>query len=212
MTEAQKRDAHKECCWFCKSYDIPNLFDENNDSLWRLPVAQQHVVTRTAENHIRAKNICGIDFVSYSTWDVFAMSAGIVRHVFSSEYNEAYRFGGDAWSTLGRFVVIEHRVGKDIPVWVRYCHMESISAAVGQRVYVGDRIGQYGYTGWCEPKDENGRHIHMDMWVDAKDVGGAALSGLIRRPGMFYRPTWGGAPCRYNVDPTDMLKATGWLS
>jgi murein DD-endopeptidase MepM/ murein hydrolase activator NlpD len=131
------------------------------------------------------------------------MADGVVVCVFDREYKEEFAFGGDDYSTLGRFVVVKHGTN-DMSVWVRYIHMEKINISPNARVRAGDIIGNYGSTG-----RSFGAHCHVDAWIQGKDMRAASLLGLVRQPQQRSARPWPGAPYLHNVDPTPMLTTAG---
>ena len=177
-----QKDEHKQHCRYCKSLNerYPII------SAWRAPVDEPCHVIRDARADYDGNRVCGIDCVNeHNNTGLFAMSDGIVRYIH--DYDEEHRDPKGYWQ-LGKFAVVEHTAG-GIPVWVRYCHCESIDVKAGQEVYAGDKIGTYGHTGICRPKGPDGAHVHIDVWVAKENLDTARLLGFVRMPDMhYYRP------------------------
>lgn len=55
------------------------------------------------------------------------------------------------------------RVDCDNGLSVYMCHMNQRYVVAGQRVNVGDPIGLEGWTGYCVPAGEGGRHCHFEV-------------------------------------------------
>lgn len=89
----------------------------------------------------------GLDFVGSST--VVAAKAGVVSSTPTT--------GGE-----GNEIVLDHGDG----VKTKYKHLASRAVKVGDKVWVGRRIGKMGSTGaWS-----TGAHLHFEVWRGGKDV------------------------------------------
>ncbi len=66
------------------------------------------------------------------------------------------------WSSgYGRLIVIQHEFG----IETRYAHLSAIKVKVGQRVSIGDRIGDMGNSG-----RSTGSHLHYEIRVNGKAI------------------------------------------
>jgi len=176
--------------------------------IWKLPVTPKYAITSDAYMHRkRAPGLVGIDFISFTDKKLMSMSSGIVEYVYRN-YNPAFAGNPNYLDSLGRFVVIKSYAGA-IPVWLRYCHNERVDVGVGQTVGAGEVIGEYGYTGLCDPFGvPAGSHIHLDAWVLPETIDEAEKMGFKRE--MTTAPErWPGGHFVTNVDPTGFFTNKG---
>ncbi|ONG73307.1 hypothetical protein BKK44_08310 [Bacillus cereus] len=93
------------------------------------------------------KNHKGIDFAAPKGTKVMAAKGGKV--VFA-----AFGKSGSGYSGYGNVVVIEH----DDKRWTLYGHLDKISVEKGDKVKIGEKIGEVGSTG-----DSTGNHLHFEV-------------------------------------------------
>ncbi|MDQ0735341.1 M23 family metallopeptidase [Arthrobacter agilis] len=54
-------------------------------------------------------------------------------------------------------------------VYSMYCHLAEIWVKEGQFVKAGTPIGVMGWTGYILPKNQNGTHLHWEVFIDYAD-------------------------------------------
>lgn len=69
-------------------------------------------------------------------------------------------------SGYGNCVLIEHNSRYK----TRYAHLDSITVAVGQAVYVGEQIGTVGDTGYVRSSGRDASHLHFEVYQDGQRV------------------------------------------
>jgi murein DD-endopeptidase MepM/ murein hydrolase activator NlpD len=90
----------------------------------------------------------GIDMAGPRGTPIYASADGVVKRA--------------GWvSGYGRFVEIQH----DFGITTRYGHMSALHVTKGQRVSLGDRIGDMGSTG-----HSTGNHLHYEIRVGGKPI------------------------------------------
>ncbi|MBT2486020.1 MULTISPECIES: M23 family metallopeptidase [unclassified Microbacterium] len=101
-------------------------------------------------NRTPASGEPGTDYsVAYGT-AVYAATSGVI----------AARQTSTSGAT-GRFLALQADDGN----YIRYLHLKSISAAVGQRVNRGDLIAVSGASGFGQEYGY-GAHVHVSLWID----------------------------------------------
>ena len=91
--------------------------------------------------------------------DVVAMGDGVVIYDYDS-YNEAYRWGGNnGQDTAGNMVIIQHNIN-GVEYFIRYLHLKKNHVSIGERVKIGQVIGEYADVGYSF-----GAHVHIDMYT-----------------------------------------------
>jgi len=93
----------------------------------------------------------GIDFhCQYG--HVFAIAPGVVKYIGNDPYG------------YGHYVLIEHRLAEDIPLWSLSAHLKSIFVDTGYVVKIGDLIGYEGHSGLGAGGIN---HLHFELkWTD----------------------------------------------
>ncbi len=90
----------------------------------------------------------GIDMAGPIGTPIYATADGVVKRA--------------SWvSGYGRLVEIQHAFG----ITTRYAHLSAINVSAGQRVSLGDRIGDMGSSG-----HSTGSHLHYEVRVDGKPI------------------------------------------
>jgi murein DD-endopeptidase MepM/ murein hydrolase activator NlpD len=79
-------------------------------------------------------------------------------------------YAGEIFWGYGRHIMIDH--GDNITSV--YAHLDRIFVYKGQKVYVGDTIGNMGSTGWS-----TGPHLHFEIRVYGVPVNPRAILGNI---------------------------------
>ena len=85
----------------------------------------------------------GVDFADQLGAPVLAAADGVVSRVIDSPIG------------CGHGVVIEH---ESFERWTAYCHMQAVTAEVGQAVSRGEQIGQVGKSGSAFVP-----HVHLEL-------------------------------------------------
>jgi len=112
----------------------------------------------------------GIDQAAPTGTPIVAMWGGtVVEAAYPTSFGSAF----------GRAVVIDHdRLDGSPGGWGLYAHMNEIVVSVGQRVEVGQKIGEVGTTGntsgphehagvYMEPRWTSGGGVNPQRWLDA---------------------------------------------
>lgn len=134
------------------------------------------------ENGREATNHLGVDYrpdfpgqvgkVIYAPADMFivwARGAGFAA--------------GNPWEQLpnngnaGNCIIAAHPAPHQA-VCTLYAHLDQIWVTEGQFVTAGTALGTMGWTGYILPKNQNGTHLHWEMFIDYADG--------VYPPGTFY--------------------------
>jgi len=96
-----------------------------------------------------------------ATDPVFSILPGTVRYINETAGN----------SSFGRYVVVEHNLFGDLPVYSLYAHLRSVDSdiRVGSRVMTGARLGTLGRSagGYTIPRSR--AHVHLEIGVRLTD-------------------------------------------
>jgi len=109
---------------------------------WVVPVRGYRLTGRFGESsgHWRSRHT-GLDFAAAAGTPVRSVGTGVVT---ATGYDGRY----------GLVTVV--RLGDGTEIW--YCHQQSVSVEVGDRVRAGERIGSVGSTG-----NVTGPHLHLEV-------------------------------------------------
>ncbi|MCY0978708.1 M23 family metallopeptidase [Chryseobacterium wangxinyae] len=94
--------------------------------------------------------------------DILASLNTSLRSMLCGEVTEAYNTGGD----LGIIVTVKSRDKEGNYIWIRYCHLNSISVKKGQKIKHGTVIGLSGNTGNAKNVLPQFYHIHIEASKD----------------------------------------------
>lgn len=83
---------------------------------------------------------------------IFAPAGGTV-HVHRPD-------DGTGFDSFGICVVIDH---PGTPYWTIYAHMDGTELETGATVRAGEVIGRLGWTGFVDPPNEGGAHLHWQV-------------------------------------------------
>ena len=67
---------------------------------------------------------------------------------------------GTGFDSFGICVVLDH---PGTPYWTIYAHLDGTDLVNGDVVRAGDIIGRLGWTGFVDPPDEGGAHLHWQV-------------------------------------------------
>lgn len=67
---------------------------------------------------------------------------------------------GTGFDSFGICVIIDH---PGTPYWSIYAHLDSTAVENGMKVKAGDMIGRLGWTGFVDPPNEGGAHLHWQV-------------------------------------------------
>jgi murein DD-endopeptidase MepM/ murein hydrolase activator NlpD len=98
----------------------------------------------------------GVDIGSLTSLDIDAAAPGVVESV-------GYATGFDGY---GEIVLVDIGSGFE----ALYAHLSDVSVERGDVVFVGQRLGEAGCTGWC-----TGTHLHFELREDGTAVDPAPL-------------------------------------
>lgn len=98
----------------------------------------------------------GLDFVSQSNQDVYAISSGVVVYDMDN-YNDALRWVDNKHSG-GNMVIILHDYD-GAKIYCRYLHLRNNKVKVNDKITEGQLIGQYANVG-----RSYGAHLHFDVY------------------------------------------------
>lgn len=80
---------------------------------------------------------------------------GIVHDLVNTFAPNEYRA-----NSLGNYIVIKSKDRNGEDVYIKYCHLDEVTAIKGQKVKHGESIGKAGSTGNAASVYRNGRLIH----------------------------------------------------
>lgn len=86
--------------------------------------------------------------------DVFAVRSGIVKYIGRLPWDQR---SGNSFGD--RALVIQDDSGT---YQTLYAHMSAVNVRVGQRVQVGDKVGDMGFSGNVIPANRQGTHLHVE--------------------------------------------------
>lgn len=99
----------------------------------------------------------GIDFVSKSgDASVIAVSSGVVVYD-QDDYDDSQRWT-NMYHSAGNMLIIQHVID-DVPVFVRYLHIDKNIVSKGSPVIEGQVLGTYADVG-----RSYGAHLHVDVY------------------------------------------------
>jgi murein DD-endopeptidase MepM/ murein hydrolase activator NlpD len=98
----------------------------------------------------------GIDIGTLSSLDVRAAAPGTVESVGYATGFEGY----------GNIVLVDIGSGFE----ALYAHLSAVAVTPGDAVFVGQRLGEAGCTGWC-----TGTHLHFELREDGAAIDPAPL-------------------------------------
>lgn len=116
----------------------------------------------------------GVEFRNLTGTPVLAAQGGEV--VFAGEdYEEVL---GKFQGFYGKVIVIQHDdLVEDTSLYTLYAHLSQINVQVGQRVKVGEKIGEVGLSGIA-----NGSHLHFEVRL------GENTYTAVRNPELWMEP------------------------
>ncbi|MCU7618769.1 peptidoglycan DD-metalloendopeptidase family protein [Chryseobacterium sp. PBS4-4] len=119
-----------------------------------------HRVKRYNNSHPRGYYHTGVDVLASLDTELKSLLCG--------EILEAYDTGGD----LGKIVTIKSKDRNGNYVWIRYCHLNSISVTKGQTIKHGKKMGKSGNTGNAVDVLPQHYHVHIEASTDGVFKGG----------------------------------------
>ena len=81
---------------------------------------------------------------------------------------EAYDTNGD----LGKIVTIKSKDKDGNDIWIRYCHLNSISVKKEDSIRHGEKFGESGNSGNAKDIKEEYYHVHIEASTDGVFFGG----------------------------------------
>jgi hypothetical protein len=120
----------------------------------------------------------GVEFLNSFGTPVLAAADG--RVLFAGDDNNKSPYSPPGWFAFyGNFILLEHGVIGDerLPIFTLYAHLSEILVQEGDRVTVGQEIGQVGFSGAAE-----GSHLHFEVRLGGSNYGDA------RNPELFLQP------------------------
>ena len=103
----------------------------------------------------------GVDILASLNTDLSTMLCG--------EVTEAYDTAGD----LGKIVTVKSKDKNSNNIWIRYCHLNSISVEKDQKIQHGTLIGKSGNTGNAINISVQYYHVHIEASTDGVFYGGS---------------------------------------
>lgn len=94
--------------------------------------------------------------------DILASLNTPLKSMLCGEVTEAYNTGGD----LGIIVTIKSKDKDGDLIWIRYCHLNSLSVKKGQKIKHGANIGLSGNTGNAKGILPQYHHVHIEASTD----------------------------------------------
>lgn len=103
----------------------------------------------------------GVEFVNPSGTPVYAAADGEVLFAGKDDRQAFGPFKG----YYGSLVILEHRLpSRDEPIFTLYGHLSKVSVTTGQKVSVGDLVGEVGLSGVAD-----GAHLHFEIRAGSND-------------------------------------------
>ncbi|MDR2236624.1 MAG: peptidoglycan DD-metalloendopeptidase family protein, partial [Chryseobacterium sp.] len=90
--------------------------------------------------------------------DILASLNTPLKSMLCGEVMEAYNTGGD----LGIIVTVKSKDKTNNDIWIRYCHLNSVSVNKGQKIKHGTIIGLSGNTGNAKSILPQYYHVHIE--------------------------------------------------
>ena len=129
----------------------------------RSPLTRQARLTDDFQNHINTGRPGGIDLV-YADGNSFNQSLVAITDGVITYTNTNYQPRPGENPRLRGEKLLQLR-GTDGIIY-QYNHLNSINVTQGQTVKAGQQIATMGFTGWVEPPNINGTHLHFEVWVN----------------------------------------------
>lgn len=119
-----------------------------------------HKAMRINNAHPKGYYHTGVDILAKLNTDLKSMLCG--------EVTEAFDTGGD----LGKIVTIKSKDKTGKNIWIRYCHLNSISVKKDQFVKHGETFGKSGNTGNAKNVSPQYFHVHIEASTNGVHYGG----------------------------------------
>lgn len=100
--------------------------------------------------------------------DILASLNTPLKSMLCGEVTEAYNTGGD----LGNIVTVKSKDKDGKFIWIRYCHLNSVSVKKEQKIKHGTKIGLSGNTGNAKDVLPQYYHVHIETSKDGVFKGG----------------------------------------
>ena len=100
--------------------------------------------------------------------DILASLNTPLKSMLCGEVTEAYNTGGD----LGIIVTVKSKDKDGKFIWIRYCHLNSVSVKKEQKIKHGTLIGFSGNTGNAKSVLSQYYHVHIEASTDGVFKGG----------------------------------------
>jgi len=131
------------------------MLEEHGINDWVYPIDEKHIAGSPfghRRNPISDKpqHHNGQDVGCRTGTPIYAVADGKVRHSKNSK-------------TAGRYVDIEHPLPSGEVVRTRYLHLSRRLVSRGEKVHLGQKIGQCGSTG-----SSTSPHLHFEVWLGEK--------------------------------------------
>lgn len=112
----------------------------------------------------------GYDLVGIGSSTVINIIAGTVvqSRMITDKKNKTWEWGN--------YVAVQSESG----YIVYYCHLKYRAVVVGQKIKVGDIIGEMGNTGYSF-----GAHLHIEVRKDGKTISPEELTGIPNKIGVY---------------------------
>lgn len=157
------KDSSSKCpddCSQCLNYsDIvenPKISNQSNN----VNKNRFHRAMRVNKTYPKGYYHTGVDILAKLDTDLKTLLCGTVT--------EAYDTGGD----LGKIVTVKSKDKNDKDIWIRYCHLNSISVRKGNKITHGKTFGKSGNTGNAKGVSPQYYHVHIEASRDGVFKGG----------------------------------------
>lgn len=144
-------DDGSQCFEYSDVVDSPRLNNQSdnvNKNRW-------HRTKRYNSSHPDGYYHTGTDILAPSGTIVKSMLCGVVHALVDTFSANEYKA-----NSLGNYIVIKSKDKDGGDVYIKYCHLDEITATKDQKVKHGDPIGKAGSTGNAASVYEKGKLIH----------------------------------------------------
>ncbi|MFV0531722.1 MAG: peptidoglycan DD-metalloendopeptidase family protein [Flavobacteriales bacterium] len=149
-------DDSSQCFEYADVWENPRLNNQSNN----VNKNRFHREKRYNNTYPKGYYHTGTDILSNGRFlNLHSLLCGVVVDVVNTFKSQQY-----AASSLGNTVTIKSKDKNGRDVWIKYCHLESVSVVVNDKVKHGQKIGVSGCTGNAGLKPNGNRGIKIEYW------------------------------------------------
>lgn len=146
----------EKCIHYADVVDKPKINNQSNN----VNKNRWHRVKRINNSHPNGYFHTGVDILTTLNTSLKSLLCGTVV--------EAYDTNGD----LGKIVTIKSKDKDGNDIWIRYCHLNSISVKKEDSIRHGEKFGESGNSGNAKDIKEEYYHVHIEASTDGVFFGG----------------------------------------